>query len=245
MAKGFFVTGTDTGVGKTIITASLVKTAQHLGFNAIGMKPVETGCRKAADSEQHIEDSNDILIPRDGKFLQEISGIDESLDLITPFRLESPLAPLPASEIEDISIDREKIIHAFTNLAYKYKVLVVEGIGGILVPITKDYSVIDMAKDFGLPVIVVARPGLGTINHTLLTVTSALHEGLTVAGVVINHADPPAETLAEKTNLPILKKVCPVPVLGVFPYLKNVKTASLGEAVFTHLNLDILKQYLI
>ncbi|MFH1026285.1 MAG: dethiobiotin synthase, partial [Nitrospirota bacterium] len=186
MPKGFFITGTDTGVGKTIISAALVKAVQFLGFRAVGMKPIETGCKRPVVSRQHIEHRDDSLIPSDGKFLKAISNSDESLDLITPVRFENPLAPMAASEIERIPVDMGKITNAFATLAYKYTVLIIEGIGGILVPITKDYSVLNMAKDFGLPVIVVTRPGLGMINHTLLTVKYALKEGLPVGGIIIN-----------------------------------------------------------
>ena len=246
MPKGFFVTGTDTSVGKTIITAALVKAAQFLGFDSMGMKPIETGCQKTVDSRQNTAYSNGIhsMMPSDGKFLREISGNDESLDLITPVRFENPLAPMPASEIEGIPVDMGNITNAFVKLAYKYNVLIVEGVGGILVPITKDYSVLDMAKDFGLPVIVVTRPGLGMINHTLLTVNYVLKEGLPVAGIIINYSRPAEGTIAEQTNPVILEKICPVPVLGIFPYLKNLDSRAIEKAAVRNLNLDEIKKYL-
>jgi dethiobiotin synthetase len=244
MPKGFFITGTDTGVGKTIVTGALVKSAQFLGFMTVGMKPVETGCTKTAGSGQDREFRNDSLIPSDGKFLREISGTEASLDLITPVRFENPLAPLPASEIEGIPVDIRKITDAFVTLSQKYDVFIIEGVGGILVPITEGYSVIDMARDFGLPVIVVARPGLGTINHTLLTVRYALKEGLSIAGVIINYTQPAEGTIAEQTNPPVLEKICPVPVLGIFPYLNNMDSRAIENAALTNLNLEMIKKYL-
>jgi len=244
MVKGFFITGTDTGVGKTIVTAALVKVTQFLGFNSVGMKPIETGCKKTAGSRQQTADRDNYLIASDGQFLREISGSDESLDLITPVRFENPLAPMPASEIEGIPVDIWKITNAFAKLAYKYNVLIVEGVGGILVPIAKDYSVLNMAKDFGLPVIVVTRPGLGMINHTLLTVNYGLKEGLHVAGIIINYSRPAEGTIAEQTNPAVLEKICPVPVLGIFPHLKNVERATIEEAALTNLNLEMIKKYL-
>jgi dethiobiotin synthetase len=244
MGKGFFITGTDTGVGKTIITAALVKAAQRLGFKATGMKPIETGCNKTINSRQHTGYRNDFLIPLDGKFLQEISGTEESIDLITPVRFEKPLAPMPASEMEGISVDIREITNAFTTLAHIYNVLIIEGVGGILVPITKDYSVLDMAKDSGLPVIVVTKPGLGTINHTLLTVKYALKEELTVAGIIINYTRPAEETIAEQTNPEVLEKICPVPILGIFPYIKNVNGITIEKAALENLDLEIIKKYL-
>jgi dethiobiotin synthetase len=244
MVKGFFITGTDTAVGKTIITAALVKAVQHLGFKAMGMKPIETGCPKGVGGKQYTVCRNNPLIPQDGKFLREISGTEESLDLITPVRFENPLAPMPASEMEAISVDIRAITNAFTALAHKYTVLMIEGVGGILVPITKDYSVLDMAKDFGLPVIVVTRPGLGTINHTLLTVKCVLKEGLTVAGIIINYTQPTDGTIAEQTNPAVLEKICPVPILGVFPYIKNVNGMTVEKAALKNLNLEMIKKYL-
>jgi len=138
----------------------------------------------------------------------------------------------------------EKITNAFATFAHKYTVLIIEGVGGILVPITKDYFVLDMAKDFGLPVIVVTRPGLGMINHTLLTVNYALKEGLTVGGIIINYSRPAEGTIAEQTNPKVLATICPIPVLGIFPYLKNIGGDAIEEAAVKNLNLEMIKKYL-
>ena len=101
-----------------------------------------------------------------------------------------------------------------------------------------------MAKNFGLPVIVVTRPGLGTINHTLLTVKCALKEGLTVAGIIINYSRPAEGTIAEQTNPAVLEKICPVPILGVFPYLENLEHTTIEKAALENLNIEIIKKYL-
>jgi dethiobiotin synthetase len=239
MVKGFFITGTDTGVGKTIITAALIKAAHILGFSACGMKPIETGCRRTENKE-----GNNSLIPSDGTFLREITGTGESIDLITPIRFENPLAPLPASEIEDKPIDLDKIKTAYKELSNKYDVIIVEGIGGLLVPIKRDHFVIDLAKDFGLPIIVVSKPGLGTINHTMLTVNYAIKEGFDVAGIIINYTRPPESTLAENTNPEIIKRLSPVPVIGTFPYLKDLESRTIERGVVKSLNLEIIRKYL-
>ena len=232
--KGFFVTGTDTGVGKTIITAALIKAICRLGFTAGGMKPVESGCLQQGD----------VLVPSDGMFIKTIAHMEENIGHITPCRFKSPLAPLPASEIEGISVDFEKIKKAFADLSRKYDVVIVEGIGGLLVPITRNYSVIDMAKDFNLPLIVVSRPSLGTINHTMLTVNYALKEGLRVAGIIINYNQPPENTLAEATNPEIIKRISPVPVIGIFPYLTDMESATIEKAAGENMDISILKGYL-
>lgn len=239
MVKGFFVTGTDTGVGKTIITAALIKAAHILGFKACGMKPIETGCKRTENRE-----GNNSLIPSDGTFLREITGTGESIDLITPICFENPLAPLPASEIEDKPIDLDKIKAAYKELSNRYDVIIVEGIGGLLVPIKRGHFVIDLAKDFGLPIIVVSKPGLGTINHTMLTVNYAINEGLDVAGIIINYTRPPERTLAEDTNTEIIRRLSPVPVIGIFPYLKDLESRTIERGLVKSLNLEIIKKYL-
>jgi dethiobiotin synthetase len=246
MTKGFFITGTDTGVGKTVITGALILFIKHLRFRVCGMKPIETGCLKSKlkvkSSKLNVKE--EVLIPPDGMFLKKIAGMDDHIDLATPIRLENPLAPFPASEIEGIPVDIDRIKKAYADLSKKYDVVVVEGIGGLLVPIRRDYFVLDLAKHFGLPIIIVSRPGLGTINHTLLTVNYALKEGLHIAGIIINYSQPPEKTLAEETNPMVIKQISPVPIIGIFPYLEEVKESALEETAANHLNLEIIRNYL-
>jgi dethiobiotin synthetase len=246
MAKGFFVTGTDTGVGKTVITAALVKAVRLLGFRACAMKPIETGCR-TADGGQQTEagiGKKKSLIPTDGTFLLNNAGSAEYLDLVNPVRFEKPLAPMAASEIEGVAVDLKKIRKAYLALAGKYDALVIEGIGGLLVPVMKDYYVIDLAGKFGLPLIVVARPGLGTINHTLLTVNYAVKEGLNVAGIIVNYSRPPDGGPAEATNTDIIKRLSLIPIIGVFPYLEDLSSNTIEKAAEKNLDFGILKKYL-
>jgi dethiobiotin synthetase len=245
MTKGFFVTGTDTGVGKTIIAAALIKAAGIAGIRACGMKPIETGCKKTGGMRRggHA-DKNESLIRPDGMFLKKIAGMEESVDLITPICFESPLAPLSASNIEKKRIEMAKIKKSFARLANNYDAIIVEGIGGLLVPIKKEYFILDLARDLGLPLIIVSRPGLGTINHTMLTVNYALKEGLTVAGIIINYSHPPERDLAEKTNPEVIKQVSPVPLIGIFPYLRDLQGATIEKAAAKNLDMDIVKKHL-
>src|SRR5512135_330939 len=163
MPKGFFIAGTDTGVGKTMMAGATIKALVFLGHHAGAMKPIESGCGREGD----------VLIPFDGMFLKQTAHMDEPVTLVTPCCFESPLAPLSASEIEMKEVDTGEIRRAFKGLSAKYGVMIVEGIGGLMVPVKKDYYVVDMAKEFGLPLMVVARPGLGTINHIMLTINCA------------------------------------------------------------------------
>jgi len=256
MAKGFFVTGTDTGVGKTVITAALIQAIRLLGIKVCGMKPIETGCLKSEfgvrssgfgvhpHEAEALRVKDRVLIPSDGMFLKKMAGMDDPIDLVTPIRLENPLAPFPASEIEDIPVDIEKIRKAYAELSKKYEVVVAEGIGGLFVPLKRDYFLLDLARDFALPIIVVSRPGLGTINHTMLTVNCAIKEGLTVAGIIINYSQPPKDTPSEKTNPEVIKQISPVPIIGIFPYLEDIARTTIEKAAVKNLDIERIKKYL-
>ncbi len=236
MAKGIFITGTDTGVGKTIIAAGILRALKRKGITAGAMKPIETGCSGRQGD----------LIPADGMFLREIAGMHEPVELIAPLRFSHPLAPMVASDLEGKSVDLNAVMDAYSFLISKYDFLVVEGAGGLMVPIMSAfgrtngheqrkaqsaYFMADLIKTLDLPAIVVARPGLGTLNHTLLTVMHALESGIEVRGVFINTAGPGGNTLAEQTNPDVLKRLCPVPVLGVVPYNAALLTGAASDAV--------------
>ncbi len=234
MSKGFFVAGTDTGVGKTIIAAAMIKALSFLGHHVGAMKPVESGCSREGDA----------LIPLDGMFLKQTALMDEPVTLVTPCCFEKPLAPLSASGIEMKEVDEGEIKRVFKGLSSKYSLMVVEGLGGLMVPLKKGYYVIDMARELGLPLLLVARPGLGTVNHTMLSINCARKEGLEVAGIVINHSTRPDGGLAEKTNPGLLAQICPVPIIGIFPYLSNLDEDSITKTAIKNLDLETLKKYL-
>jgi dethiobiotin synthetase len=246
MTKGFFITGTDTGVGKTVIVAALVKSIGLLGYSVCGMKPIETGCKKSEFRVQssRLKVQKEKLIPSDGMFLREIAGMDDSIDLVTPITFENPLAPMVASDIEGIPVDIDKIHKAYKELSKKYDVVIIEGIGGLLVPVRKDYFVLDLARDFRLPLIVVSRPGLGTLNHTMLTVNYAIKEDLNVAGIIINYTRPPKDTIDEETNPEVIKQISPIPLIGIFPYLEDLESSTIEKAVVKNLDIEIIKKYL-
>ncbi len=234
MAKGFFITATDTGVGKTVVAGALIRAIRREGLSVCGMKPVESGCAREGDS----------LVPSDGLFLKKISEVDEPIEDITPYRFEEPLAPWVAAERAGTGIDTGYLIEKFRQLSEKYDALVVEGIGGMMVPIKEDYLVAHLASELGLPLVVVASPVLGTINHTLLTVDHALRAGLEVAGIVLNYSHSPEGSLAEQTNPDAIKRLSPVPVMGVMPYLEGLDIASLEGAASENLDMGLLRKYL-
>jgi dethiobiotin synthetase len=233
MVKGFFITGTDTAVGKTIVAGAIVRALNALGLRTAAMKPIETGCRNEGG----------ILVPNDGLFLRHIAGIDEPVTSVTPCCLESPLAPMAAAEIEGADVSVKEIKKAFFAMSAKYDAVVVEGIGGLMVPIRKDYYVAELVADLGLPLLIVTRPGLGSINHTMLTLNHALRAGLNVAGIVINYSSPPENSLAEKTNPGVLSRIAAVPLIGTFPYLREISEDIIGETALNNLDLEIIRKF--
>lgn len=234
MKKGFFITGTDTGVGKTVVAGVFARAVALLGYNTAVMKPIETGClRKGSE-----------LIAADGLFLKRAAGSEAALSLISPVRLENPLAPLAAAEIERTEISIKKIIAAFHSLTSGSDAIVVEGLGGLMVPIRKDYYVSNLAAELGLPLVIVARPGLGTINHIMLTADHAERQGLEIAGLVLNYARPPENSIAEETNPGLLEKISGPPLLGIFPFLQEINEESIARIASAHLDPSLLKKYL-
>jgi dethiobiotin synthetase len=233
MVDGFFITGTDTGVGKSIVTASIVAALRMRGVEACGAKPIESGCIR--------DPASGVLLPADGEFLQRASGGMESIDMITPLRFESPLAPLAAAREEGAEVKVELALNAVRRLRENYTSVLVEGIGGLMVPVAEGYMVLDLARDIGMPMIVVASPFLGTINHTLLTVGRAKSEGIHIAGVILCQHREPENTLAERRNPEMLREALKdVSLLGTIEYLKDTELATLAKAAEDAINLDEL-----
>lgn len=203
--RGIFVTGTDTGVGKTIVAATLARLLRMNGVNVGVMKPVTSGCRE--------EDGR--LVSDDALLLCQAAGCDVSDD-VAPYCLREALAPAEAARIDGVRIDFAVLKAAFERLAATYDYVIVEGAGGLMVPLSGGLLVADLARELELPLLVVARPGLGTINHTVLTCFSAQQLGLQVAGVVVNGM-PENPGLAEKGAPHQIGSLCGASVLGIWP----------------------------
>ena len=231
MNKAIFITGTDTGVGKTYVAVGFIRALREKGLSVCPLKPVETGCRV----------KNGDLVPQDTRRLVRASGVQEPIGLINPFRMRSPLAPAVASEVEGIAIDKKRIISSYTRMRRKYDFTVVEGAGGIMVPVRGNYLFLHLIGDLNIPLVIVARAGLGTINHTLLTIASAMNEKLNVLGVVINYAVKKRKGLPEKTNPAVIEKLGGVPLLGTVPYLKDSSSAR-SEEIFSEIMANILSR---
>jgi len=210
VSRGIFVTGTDTGVGKTIVAATLARLLRMNGVNVGVMKPVTSGCRE--------EDGP--LVSDDALLLCKAAGVPFSED-IAPYRLREALAPAEAAKCDDVRIDLSVIKASFDRLVSSYDYVIVEGAGGLMVPLSGGLLIADLARELGLPLLVVARPGLGTINHTVLTCFAAQQMGLGVAGVIINGM-PEYPDLAEKSAPHHIGSLCGAPVLGIWPQRTEV-----------------------
>jgi dethiobiotin synthetase len=207
--KGVFVTGTDTGVGKTVVAAAIAAALRARGVDVGVAKPVQSGNR-AADPEG------------DAMRLKQAAGVDELPEEIAPFCFDAPLAPLVAARLEERELDLEEVCRAVRTLAERHEIVVVEGAGGLLVPVGRDWTIADLAVALALPLVVVARAGLGTVNHTLLTVFEARRRGLEVAGVVVD--GPPDQST--EANAGLIEAFGHVPVLAVVPWLGDEVTPA-------------------
>jgi dethiobiotin synthetase len=214
MAKGYFITGTDTGVGKTLVAGGVAAILKNKGINVGVMKPIATGCKRI----------NNRLISEDAVFLKLSAEVDDDYELINPFSLEQPLAPSIAARLSNTKIDTEKIHTSYDILCERHDYMIVEGIGGLLVPIDEYYFVVDIAEEMELPVIVVCRPTLGTINHTLLTVSYARQHGLDVKGIVVNESTENCGVTLKKTNIDEIKRLTELPIIGTIPFDKRLDT---------------------
>lgn len=233
--KTIFVTGTDTGVGKTVISSSIsafFSLKKHMGVGV--MKPFESGLSKR-DKD---------LLPWDAICLREASGSNDDLDVISPYTFESPVAPEVAAMLEHVNIDISMVDKIFNKLRKSHDLLVVEGAGGVLVPILENYFFADLIQKWNAPTLIVSRLGLGTINHTLLTNHILKERGIKVLGVILNNTDGLGD-IAAQTNPSILRKYLDVPVLGIFPHVKdllkgNVDRERIAEIFEENIDTDAL-----
>jgi len=199
---GLFITGTDTGVGKTVVSCALARGLRAAGVDVGVMKPVETGVPSSG--------------PEDARALIRAADVSDDVDLVCPIQYAMPAAPEAAAAAEGSEAEvssSERISRAFTTLSDRHAFMLVEGAGGILVPFDEQTTMATVARQLGLPVLIVARASLGTINHTLLTLEACKKRGLDVLGVVLSHA---TGTLSEADtqNLEILKRTLGDRLLG-------------------------------
>jgi dethiobiotin synthetase len=213
MGPGIFITGTDTGVGKTIVAAAIASRLRAEGLDVGVMKPVQTGSRSTRTPP----------LGPDTRLLMRLAEVRDPPEMVTPYCLRQPLSPWAASRLEGVKIKPSIILRAYRKLRQRHTFLVVEGVGGLAVPITSRLTVLDLAKWFRLPLLIVTRAELGTLNHTKLTLEWANRHRVPVRGMVINQTRRRRPGLAEKTNAVLLPKFCKTPVLGNIPFIKRLE----------------------
>jgi dethiobiotin synthetase len=216
--RGVFVTGTDTEVGKTIVAAAITAAAVERGMRIAAFKPVVTGL-----------DEPVVDWPRDHELLSQVANAGQTPQDVAPHRYGPAVSPHLAEQLAGESIEPEALVEAARVEAQKADAIVVEGVGGLLVPLTKDYLVRDFAGELSLPVVIAARPGLGTISHGLLTIEAARAVALRIQAVVLTPwPDEPEEI--QRSNMETIERFGEVPVIGL-PRTDRAGLAAAGAVL--------------
>jgi dethiobiotin synthetase len=223
--KKLFVTGTDTGVGKTMVSCALLAAFSRRGLTVAAMKPCETG-----DGD-------------DAERLIAASGRPLPFSEVSPFRFPLPASPEVAARAAGGRVELSTIERCYRALFSDADFMLVEGAGGLLVPLGPDGDMADLARALELPLLVVARPSLGTVNHTLLTLEAGRRRGLAIAGVIFSRTQPPAGP-DEPTNPEAIATHGRTEIFGTLPRLESSDPAALAEAAEEHLALDRLLERL-
>ncbi|WP_158095164.1 dethiobiotin synthase [Gottfriedia luciferensis] len=213
MGKGYFITGIDTNIGKTYVTTQLIACLQRKGIDAVPYKPVQSGTVNL----------NDQMIGEDVAFYKEKLKLSEDFSYYNTYTLKTPVSPHLASKLENVFIDEHVILEKYKQLEEKHDVILVEGAGGIAVPIKENFGTIDLIKLLNLPVMIVTTLKLGTINHTLLTTEYLKSHNIDVKGLIINNV-PSNLSEMEKDNLVMIGKLTGHEILGMIPKQKDFFT---------------------
>lgn len=211
--RGLFVTATDTGVGKTLVASALVTCLTQRGIDVGVMKPIETGVSRAAKARS------------DGVRLRRAAGSQDSLAEVCPYVFRFPVAPLSAARAEKTTVQIATIMRAFRTLSQKHAFMMVEGVGGVQVPITQLLNISDLIYQTKLPAIVIGRSSLGGINHALLTLDALRRRKIPIVALVLNQCRPVRTKIAraqEQSTVSLLQMLAGVPVIGPLPYSSSV-----------------------
>ncbi len=220
-----FITGTDTGIGKTVVAALIRRALQEQGRDVAYMKPIQTGC-EWRDGE---------WIAPDPDFVGRMTGPCAAPAVsaaVCPYALHQPASPHLAAANEKVTITPDRLCAAYRQLAAAHESVLVEGAGGVQVPITNDFSMRDLMVMLGLPVCIVARAGLGTLNHTLLTIEALRKVNLTIAGIVLVQTDPAPWGDIETNNAATLTQLGQVPLWACIPHSPEIASGRTSPAEF-------------
>ncbi|MCY6370795.1 dethiobiotin synthase [Clostridium ganghwense] len=217
MSKGIFIIGTDTDVGKTFVTAGITYVLRKNGFNACSYKAVQSG--------GVYEGTN--LVSGDVKFVKDITDIEEAYEVMNSYCLKTEVSPHIASEIENVKIHKKILFDGYKKLKEKYDFIIAEGSGGAVVPLIRNnYYIYNLIKDLDIPTVIVARAGVGTINHTVLTVEFLKSKGIDIKGIIINGYE---GTFYEDDNIRVIKDITGLDIISVINKVKAKEYENLIE----------------
>lgn len=223
MGKGIFIIGTDTDVGKTFVNGGITYKLKQDGYKVISYKPIQSGG----------------TIPQDCKYVKEVCDLNNPYEEMNSYCLKEEVSPHLAARMENISIDKEKIVNHYKDLIDKYDYVIVEGAGGIVVPlIENEYFVYDLIKDLDIDVVIVARAGVGTINHTVLTNEFLKQKSIKAKGIIINQYD---EKFYEDDNITAIENLTQLQVVGKLSKISNFTKENIVEE-YKKLDLEKLKK---
>jgi len=224
MQNAFFITGTDTGVGKTLISCALLHAFAQAGKSVVGMKPVAAGCMASPQGN----------VCEDVEALRAASTVDAARECINPYALPAAVAPHLAAQQAHIQIEMAPILNAYRQLQTLADVVIVEGVGGWIVPFNDTQTSADLAQQLDLPVIMVVGMRLGCLNHALLTAQAIQAQGLQLQGWVANRIDPAMALLDE--NVQTLQARLAAPLLGVIPHSAVPEANNIAK----HMDISLL-----
>lgn len=233
MKIGILITGTDTGIGKSVVTAGLAGALRLRGIDVGVMKPIQSGGRRLAGK----------LVSEDALLAIKAAGVEDSLEEVNPICLEVPLAPAEAAKKVNCVLSVGELTGAYEKLKNRHQIMLVEGAGGLCTPfLDNNFLVAHLARAWELPILVVARGSLGTINHTVLTIEYARSLGLEIIGVIMNACSCYQEALNNST---IIKDITGVSLLGILPWLDDVsveecRLGSLIEQVNKSIDFQVI-----
>lgn len=224
MAKGVFIVGTDTDIGKTVVTAGLMYVLRSNGYNATYFKAALSGALEIGNG----------LIPGDTKLVSDVSKLEEPYENITPYVYRTAVSPHLAAKLENNPIDLDVVKEKYAYLKEKYDFIIAEGSGGIVCPLIDDerevYTLGNLIKDLNMSVIIVASAGLGTINHTVLTAKYIENLGIKIKGIIINKYE---EDLFYDDNVKMIEKMTKLPIIGKLKNIENLND-NMMEAIRTN-----------
>ena len=219
MGQGIFITGTDTGVGKTFVACALAAQLRASGYRVGVMKPAETGCA--------LDDGK--IVPQDARALKTAAACAVPLEEVCPYQFREPVAPSVAAEREGRQVDVDRLINIYGEISAAHDLTLVEGAGGLMVPLLGSYTYADFARVVKLPVLIVAANKLGALNHLLLTIEGAYSKGLTVLGYVLNSVER-VPSLAAETNREALFSLTAVPCLAELSHYEAERAGASAAA---------------